>query len=118
MRTSKYQIFLNFVLGLLLLNSLVVIACIYLLFYQPSTLDEWGRIYASAIRETHAVELRKIERIAVEDSSEAIERAKKLEGKLEGVAFNDFLWKTVDQIYRPWQTCTGHQSSIRNQQRF
>ena len=94
MRTSKYQIFLNFVLGLLLLNALVVLACVYLLFYETEKLDEWGGFYASAIREPHAVELRKIGRIAAKDPNEAIQRARDLEMKLKDVAFNDFLWKT------------------------
>ncbi|MDG1443362.1 MAG: hypothetical protein P8R02_11850 [Pseudomonadales bacterium] len=94
MRTSKYQVFLNFVLGLLLFNALIVLACVYLLFYETKKLDEWGGVYASAIREPHAVELRKIGRLAAEDSGEAIQRASDLEMKLKDVAFNDFLWKT------------------------
>ena len=92
MRTSKYQIFLNFVLGLLLFNALIVLACLYLLFYEPAKLDEWGEIYTSAIREPHEVELGKIGRIAMDDPSEAIQRAGDLEIKLKAVAFNDFLW--------------------------
>ena len=94
MRTSKYQIFLNFVLGLLLFNALIVLACLYLLFYEPAKLDEWGEIYTSAIREPHEVELGKIGRIAMDDPSEAIQRAGDLEIKLKAVAFNDFLWNT------------------------
>ena len=94
MRTSKYQIFLNFVLGLLLFNALIVLACLYLLFYEPAKLDEWGEIYTSAIREPHEVELGKIGRIAMDGPSEAIQRAGDLEIKLKAVAFNDFLWNT------------------------